>query len=314
MNYNQLYYGDNLLILRDHVKDESVDLIYLDPPFNSSKKYKVSSDNQDSDASLAFSDSFGWDEQVEIDFQDTLSLGFTPLTEFLESLRTILKPGGKLAYLTMIARRIFELRRILKVTGSIYLHCDQRISAYIRVLMDALFGPENYLNHIVWCYGLGGSSHRYWPRKHDDILWYSRSQNAHYFEPAMIPATSQMMKGQLKKTPDYWYIPTINNMAKERTGYPTQKPLQLLKLIVQSSSPDGGLVLDPFCGSGTTLIAAQSLNRNWVGIDNSANAIEHTRNRISALSPEKPVQYRYDETETTILSGGCYSDHSKDAT
>ena len=298
MKYNQLYYGDNLLVLIDHIKDESVDLVYLDPPFNSNKQYQLNSGSHDNGSSLAYSDTWCWDERTENEFRDAVELGYTPLTEVLESLRVILKPSGNLAYITMIARRIFELRRILKVTGSIYLHCDQRISAYIRVLMDALFGSENFLNHIVWCYGLGGSSHRYWPRKHDDIHWYSRAPGAHYFEPAMIPAVSQMMKGQLKKAPDYWYIPTINNMAKERTGYPTQKPLELLKRIVQSSCPDDGVVLDPFCGSGTTLVAAQYLGRRWIGIDNSASAIEHTRKRISASGPQKPFNtYCTDDEE-----------------
>lgn len=287
MNNNQLYQGDNLCVLRKCINDESVDLVYLDPPFNSSKRHQLNTGGKEHNSSVAYGDAWHWNDRSEIEFEYGLKQGYRPLSEVLEAFSIILKFGSRLAYLTMMAVRLFELRRILKATGSIYLHCDQRTSAHLRILTDAIFGIDNYLNHIVWCYGLGGSSHRLWPRKHDDILWYSRTPGTHYFKPEMIPATSQMMKGQLKKAPDYWYIPAINNMAKERTGYPTQKPIELLERIVRSSCPVGGLVLDPFCGSGTTLIAAQKLGRKWIGIDSSPVAIEHTVKRLSFGAPQE---------------------------
>jgi DNA modification methylase len=154
--------------------------------------------------------------------------------------------------------------RLLKPTGSIYLHCDWHASHYLKVMMDDVFGMQNFLNNIVWCYGLGGSSDRYWPRKHDDILWYSKKKGAHYFEAPRMPASSNRMRGQTKKVVDYWDIPTINNMAKERLGYPTQKPESLLERIVESSSRREEAVLDPFAGCGTALVAAHRL---WSAMD-----------------------------------------------
>lgn len=150
-------------------------------------------------------------------------------------------------------------------------------------MMDDVFGRENFLNNVVWCYGLGGSSARYWPRKHDDILWYSKKRDGHYFDAARVPATSRRMEGQDKKAPDYWDIPTINNMARERLGYPTQKPEALLQRIVESSSQKGGIVLDPFAGCGTTLVAAQLLKRQWIGIDISPTAVELMKRRMAKI-------------------------------
>lgn len=188
--------------------------------------------------------------------------------------------SNRLAYLVMMAPRLKHLHRILKSSGSIYLHCDQSASSHLKLLMDTIFGPENFLNCISWCYGLGGSSNRYWPRKHDDILWYSKTAGEHFFEAVQIPATSQMMKGKSKKAPDYWHIPSINNMAHERLGYPTQKPERLLEMIILSSSRVGDLILDPCCGSGTTLAVASKLKRCAIGIDSSKVAIETCLNRF----------------------------------
>ncbi len=173
-----------------------------------------------------------------------------------------------------------EMRRVLKATGSLYLHLDFRSSHYAKVDLDQIFGRECFLNHIVWLYGLGGSSPRYWPRKHDDLLWYSRTPNGHYFQPDRQPATSQRMKGQDKKVPDHWDIPALNNMASERVGYPTQKPLELLERIVRSSCPEGGLVADFFCGSGTTGVAAKNLGRRYLLCDASADAVEIAKQRL----------------------------------
>lgn len=184
------------------------------------------------------------------------------------------------AYLAFLDPRLQLLRELLKPTGSMYLHVDWRVAAPLRLLMEDIFGENCFLNQIAWCYGLGGSSPRYWPRKHDTILWFSREPDGHYFEAEQIPATSQRMKGQAKKAPDYWDIPTINNMAKERVNYPTQKPEALLERIIRSSSPPGGVVLDAFCGSGTTLAVAQRLGRLPLGCDSSPIAYEVTRKRL----------------------------------
>ncbi|MBM3326710.1 MAG: site-specific DNA-methyltransferase [Calditrichaeota bacterium] len=288
-----LILGDNLQTLRAYIPDASVDLVYMDPPFNSGRNYTI----LDSKSSVellhdtfirteefgSFQDTWRWDADSADNIRSLLKSSPPGVVRALNAFKELLGECGFLAYITMLAPRIIELWRVLKETGSIYVHCDQRASAHIRILMDAVFGAANYLNTIVWCYGLGGSSRRYWPQKHDDILWYSRTPNRHYFEPARIPATSQRMKGQTKKAPDYWLIPTVNNMARERVGYPTQKPLALLERIVISSSPEGGVVLDPFCGSGTTLVAAECNRRRWVGIDKNSTALNIAQNRLNNI-------------------------------
>jgi SAM-dependent methyltransferase len=148
-------------------------------------------------------------------------------------------------------------------------------------MLDQIFGESNFLNNIVWLYGLGGSSARYFPRKHDDILLYSNGDDeGRYFDPPMMPARSAMMAGLDKKIPDYWDIPSLNNMAKERLGYPTQKPLELLERIIQASSRKNDIVLDAFCGCGTALVAAQNLGRQWIGIDVSPTACRVMAKRL----------------------------------
>lgn len=218
-----IYCDDNLERLRQF-PDECVDLIYLDPPFFSNRNYEVI-----------------WGDEAEVrSFEDRWE-------------------GGIHVYINWMRERMLELHRVLRPTGSIYLHCDWHAVHYLKQMMDDIFGSRNFLNHVVWCYGLGGSSDRYWPRKHDDLLWYSKEYDGHYFEATRVPATSQRMKGESKKAPDYWEIPTINNMARERLGYPTQKPEALLERIIGSSSQRGQVVLDPFAGCGTTQVIAQRL-------------------------------------------------------
>lgn len=278
-----LYYGDNLDVLRRHFAEASVDLIYLDPPFNSNATYNVLFNSQDGTRSAAqiraFGDTWHWDVAAAAAYQETVELG-GDVAKTMTAFRTMLGDSDMLAYLSMMAPRLIELRRVLKPTGSIYLHCDQVASAHLRLLMDAVFGPKNFLNNVVWLYGLGGSSSRYWPRKHDDILWYSREADQQYFEASRVPATSVRMKGQDKKAPDWWDIPTINNMAKERLGYPTQKPEALLQRIIESSCPPGGVVLDPFCGCGTSVVVAQRNGRRWLGIDITHLAVTLMKHRL----------------------------------
>lgn len=217
---------------------ETVDLIYIDPPYYSQADYKGDSG--------AFSDKW-------------------------ESLHQ---------YLNWMVVRLYEMKRLLKPTGSIYLHCDWHASHYLKVEMDKIMGGECFLNDVAWLYGLGGSSPRYWPRKHDSLLWYAKQAGKHYFTADMIPAKSNRMAGEMKKAPDFWDIPAVNNMAKERNGYPTQKPEALLERVIRSSCPDGGMVADFFCGSGTTAAVAQRMGRNWITCDKSQDAINLAMKRI----------------------------------
>jgi len=278
-----LYYGDNLDVLRRHFADSSVDLVYLDPPFNSNATYNVLFNSQDGTRSAAqiraFEDTWHWDVAAAGAYQEVVENGGN-VARTMAAFRAMLGDSDMLAYLSMMAPRLIELRRVLKPTGSIYLHCDQVASAHLRLLMDAVFGPKNFLNNVVWLYGLGGSSSRYWPRKHDDILWYSREPDRHYFEASRVPATSVRMKGQDKKAPDWWDIPTINNMAKERMGYQTQKPEALLQRIIESSCLPGGVVLDPFCGCGTSVVVAERNSREWKGIDITHLAVTLMKHRL----------------------------------
>ena len=188
-------------------------------------------------------------------------------------------------FLCFMAIRLIEMRRILKDDGSIYVHCDPTSSHYLKQLMDAIFGVANFRNEIIWAYGLGGSSPKRFSRKHDVILFYTKSDRYTFNKP-QTPATSQKLKGQMKGATDVWDIPSLNNMAKERTGYPTQKPLALYERIIAASTNEGDIVLDPFCGSGTTLLAAQNLGRPWIGIDTNPTALKTVQERIRAEFPE----------------------------
>lgn len=283
---NTLYYGDNLDVLREHLKDASVDLVYLDPPFNSGRDYNACFKGTQAEGQTAqikaFTDTWTWDTAAARAYDTTVKVG-DKLADILKAFKVVLGEGPMLAYLSMLAPRLVELRRVLKDTGSIYLHCDPTASHYLKMLMDAVFGRGNFLNNVVWLYGLGGSSSRYWPRKHDDILFYSKSPDKQVFEADRVPATSTRLAGQDKKCPDYWDIPALNNMAKERLGYPTQKPLALLKRIIQASSNPGDVILDPFCGCGTAIDAAQTLGRTWIGIDITPLATGIIKQRLFAV-------------------------------
>lgn len=173
----------------------------------------------------------------------------------------------------------------MRPTGNILLHIDWRTSHHARLLLDELLGADRFVNHLVWSYGLGGSSPRRFARKHDDILFYCVDPDAYFFEPPMVPATSNRMRGQLKKATDVLDIPAINNMAAERNGYPTQKPLTLLDLLVRACCPPGGLVIDPCCGSGTTLVAAAAADRRALGCDRNPDAVTIARARLDELVP-----------------------------
>lgn len=222
------------------IDNQSVDLLYTDPPFNTGKTQTASSGS----------------------YQDS----WPSTNEWVEWLR----------------ERLTATIPKLKPTGSILIHIDWRTSHRVRVLLDELLGEGCFVNHLIWRYGLGGSSPRRFARKHDDILFYCIDPDRYYFEPPMIPATSNRMKGQLKKATDVLDVPALNNMSSERVGYPTQKPLALLELLVTACCPSGGTVFDPCCGSGTTLDAAQRLGRVPTGCDLNPDAISVTTDRLNA--------------------------------
>ncbi len=256
---NQLIHGDNKLVMSSLLEqfEGKIDLIYIDPPFDVGARF-------DMNVSLGDKSKDGASEQKNLKttaYDDRWGSGID-------------------SYLQSLFERLTLMHKLLADSGSIYVHCDWRANSYIRLIMDSIFGAENFLNEIVWLYGLGGSSHRNWSRKHDTILFYSKTVDGHYFNPVMVPATSQRMKGMDKKCPDFWNIPTINNQALERTGYATQKPEQLLERIITASSRKGDLVADFYCGSGTTGVVASKLGRRWTMSDSGQMAIHTTRKRM----------------------------------
>ncbi|MCS1409492.1 MAG: DNA adenine methyltransferase YhdJ [Verrucomicrobia subdivision 3 bacterium] len=286
---NALYYGDCLEVINggadsaDRWPDACVDLIYLDPPFNSKRNYNVFFDKQ-SDLlrssraqARAFEDTWYWDEEAKARVERLRRAAHMP-KETIEGLYLIHGNTDAMSYLSYMAERLAALRRILKPTGSLYLHCDPTMSHSLKLLLDGVFGKDNFRNEIVWSYGLGGSSKRMFSKKHDILLFYSKGSRWTFNKP-LVPATSNMLKGQMKGAASVWDIPTINNMAKERVGYPTQKPLALLERIIKASSNAGDIVLDPFCGCGTAVAAAQKLGRKWIGIDISSFAVEQVMAR-----------------------------------
>ena len=380
-----LFYGDNLDVLREHIPDASVDLIYLDPPFNSARDYNVlfaEKDDSDSGAQIrAFEDSWHWGVDAERAYKDLTSpdgRSSEKLITFVEALRSFLGTNDMMAYLTMMAIRLVELRRVLKPKGSIYLHCDPTASHYLKLLMDAILGVENFAGEVIWKRtGAHGSAKR-WSPVHDTILYYGahddRTWNAVKGEPdpdyieakfteidedtgrafqgisltgdgvrhgesgqpwrgydptpigrhwavprrsligltvegASVHARLEALAtaGKIKWSkkdggaprlkwfadelegaalPDVWTdVAPLNSQAAERLGYPTQKPLALLERIIEASSNKGDVVLDPFCGCGTAVHAAQRLGREWIGIDITHLAVALIRNRLDTAFP-----------------------------
>lgn len=362
---NCLYYGDNLDILRRYVKDGSVDLVYLDPPFNSAQTYNVLFAEHDGSRSAAqikaFEDTWAWNLESEAAYRDIVLAGGKP-SQAMQAFRTLLGTNDMLAYLAMMAPRLIELRRVLKPTGSIYLHCDSTASSYLRVLMDAIFSPHNFRNEIIWKRRRGNSSQVHIGNKFgactDTLLFYVKTSAAEFHpqynmdapgyreyiekhfrhidengrryridnlaNPAPRPNLMYEYKGykppangwaisrekmeewdkagrlyypksadgriqrkryldELKGDPvqSLWDdVEPISSQASERLGYPTQKPEALLERIIQASSNEGDLVLDPFCGCGTAIAVAQKLNRRWIGIDITHLAITLMKNRL----------------------------------
>ncbi len=278
---NSLYTHDNLYIMQG-MNSESVDLIYLDPPFNSKRNYAAPIDSKA--AGTAFKDMWTWQDVDEFRLNELVEIN--GLIDYIQSIGNI---HGKpmMAYATYMAQRIIQMHRILKLNGSIYLHCDTHASHYIKPLVDAILGNNNFLNEIIWHYQTGGAGKRWFSRKHDTILLYGKGK--HYIfnhEIVRVARTEKAMRraqnptgarisadNNSKVAMDVWVdLQALNPMAKERTGYETQKPLTLLHRIIKASSNAGDIVFDPFCGCATTCVAAQQLGRQWIGIDIEASA------------------------------------------
>ncbi|HRT32390.1 MAG TPA: site-specific DNA-methyltransferase, partial [Anaerolineae bacterium] len=370
-----LYYGDNLDILRRYIADESLDLIYLDPPFKSNQDYNVLFAEQNGSRSTAqiraFEDTWRWDQGAEAAYEEVVESG-EKISDTMRALREILNESDMMAYLAMMAPRLIELRRVLKLTGSIYLHCDPTASHYLKMVMDAVFGVANFRNEIIWRRHNARSTDQRWPRIHDVLLLYSKSEEFFFKsiqvagDQAKIPHTlitgddgqkyqtfeltgagvtkegesgkpwrgfnpSAMGRhwGNSHAVMDAWdaqglihwpkagvrggfprrraedpFVPEertvtvgdvwtdidrINQTAKERLGYPTQKPEALLERIIQASSNEGDTILDPFCGCGTAIAVAQRLQRKWIGIDITCLATSLIKGRLRDLFGEQAL-------------------------
>jgi len=306
---NRLYFGDNLTVLKDHIKDGSADLIYLDPPFKSDVNYNVlfkGEDGEGSDAQVeAFRDTWKWGDVAGDAYEDVMEWGGeTALV--LKGLRSWLGANGMMAYLSMMTIRLLHLREKLADSGSLYLHCDSNAGHYLKLVLDSVFGHKAFRNDISWCYRKWSVGARQFARNHDDILFYTKGDkwtfNVQFVEPsagthkrwggkkqqALFDDFGRRLASSLEEEarspcPDWWDISIINPNAKERLGYPTQKPLALLDRIIKASSNEGDLVLDPFCGCGTSVDAAESLRRQWVGIDVTHYAVTLIEERLNRL-------------------------------
>lgn len=307
MTKNILYYGDNLDVLRRHIKDESIDLVYLDPPFKSNQDYNVLFAEQNGSKSKAqikaFEDTWRWDQGAAAAYQEIVELG-GKVSETMQAFEKFLGQTDMLAYLSMMAPRLTELQRKLKPTGSIYLHCDPTASHYLKMLMDAVFGKKNFINEVIWTYKTQGASKRHWSRKHDVLLFYAKSeqytfnyqtersymQHKYGFKDDELKIDEEGRQYRDALMRDVWEISALQSATREKLGYPTQKPEALLERIIKASSNEGDIVLDPFCGCGTTIAVAQRLNRHWIGIDITHLAITLIKHRLHSAF-EKRVSY-----------------------
>ena len=282
---NTLYTGDNLYILNG-MESKKVDLIYLDPPFNSKRTYSAPIGSKAAGAS--FKDIWTW-RDVDKDFLNTLN-DYPALVENIYSIGEI-HSKGMMSYVTYMAQRIIQMHRVLKDTGSLYLHVDPIASHYLKIVLDQIFGKDGFRNEIIWSYRTGGVSKKYWARKHDTILFYAKPKYKHNAMQERIYYDKKFFTDKVDDKGRYYadvYIrdvwddikPLINN-SKERTGYPTQKPLALLRRIIEASSVEGDVVLDPFCGCATACVAAQKLGRRWIGIDIESQVAKLLVSRLS---------------------------------
>lgn len=303
MKKNELYYGDNLTVLREHIKADTVDLVYLDPPFNSDRNYSVLFDEQDGSRSAAqikaFTDTWRWDQVSARQFFEVVEQGGA-ISRTLQALRQLLGDSDMLAYLTMMAPRLMELHRVLGPNGSLYLHCDPTASHYLKILLDAIF-LRGFRSEIIWSYKRWPSKTPNYQHMHDVLLYYTKGPNATFntiYEPASASflkrfggKTSHLEAGATRKQAldtatlgmplrDVWDLSILAGSSAERLGYPTQKPLKLLERIIEVSSNPGDVILDPFCGCGTAVSAAQALGRRWIGVDVTCLATNLIKQRL----------------------------------
>ena len=275
-----LFQGDNLPFLRA-LNSESVHLIATDPPFNKGREFHATRDSRA--AGAKFQDRWSWEEDVEGEWIDRITDDWPHVMNVINGSRE--SYGDDMgAYLCFMGVRLIEMRRVLRPEGSIYLHCDPTASHYLKELMDAVFGKQNFRNEIVWHYTGGGRSKTYFSRKHDLILYYSKSRSvlfninairvpyketSGYAKAGIVAKSGKRYMPHPDGTPadDVWDMPIVNPLSKERTGFPTQKPLALYERMILASSNEGDIVLDPFAGCATTPVAAERLGRQWVGMD-----------------------------------------------
>lgn len=398
---NQLFFGDNLQVLRDSIGNQSVDLIYLDPPFNSKRDYNllfktpkppkvlktgkaagsaVTAEEPEAEYGYgeaqitAFEDTWHWGQQAEDEFREILQHANTDVAELMRALRSFLKENDMMAYLTAMCIRLLELHRVLKPTGSLYLHCDPTASHYLKVVLDGVFGVSNFKSEVIWKRTSAHNSAKRFGPVHDTLLFYGKG-SVHTWNPLFLPLPEETANAwynnveagtnrrfnradltapgvrvgssgmtwrstDVTKKGRHWAIPgflnlgqldtlealdhldkegrlhwpkdpggvpmlkryldeskgisitdvivdieTMNNVSKERLGYPTQKPLALLERIIAASSSEGDVVLDPFCGCGTAVHAAQKLNRRWIGIDITHLAVSLIERRLKDAFP-----------------------------
>ena len=298
-----LYHGDNLDFLRG-LNSETVHLIATDPPFNKNKDFHATPDKLA--AGAKFKDRWKWEDDVHDEWVDQIQDDWGASWSVIEAVR---KTYGNdmAAVLCWLGVRLMEMHRILRPDGSIYLHIDRTAHAYVKALMDSIFGAKNFRNEIVWCYSGGGIPKKYFPRKHDTILRYSKSDNRTFnverkeykenTQQVGIHSTYSGANNQIdiaRGTPitDWWNdIPTTTGWSPENTGYPTQKPVALYSRIIKASTNEGDIVLDPFCGCATTPIAAEMLGRQWVGMDIWDEAHDMVLQRLAkeGLAVPKPT-------------------------
>ena len=338
---NTLYYGDCLTVMQREMMGNTVDLIYLDPPFNSNRAYNAIYKDETGrplpDQIEAFCDLWVLDQETERLIREVPKLMLqegieNSVVKFWQNWMEALRHTNQrlLAYLSYMTERLLQMKRILRPTGSIYLHCDSTASHYIKVVMDGIFGHKNFRNEIIWHYGKWSNDAKIFQQNHDTIFFYSNSGDYVFnrqfqdsedkkkkveigYEVNRPKGIKQLIVYDREKAErkiqagnydkiiykdtdetgvpmhDTWHdINLINSQAKERLGYPTQKPLALLERIIKTSSHKGDIVLDPFCGCGTTIEAAENLDRQWIGIDIAFHAI----NRVSAVRLKERCKLR----------------------
>ena len=292
-----LFIHDNLDIL-NNINSETVDLIYLDPPFNSNKYYAAPIGSEAAGAS--FKDAWTLND-IDLAWIGQIAEKYPAVSAAISATGAMsgTKSRGSTAYLVFMARRLLEMHRILKPTGSIYLHCDPTASHYLKVVMDAIFGAHNFRNEIIWCYhGPGSPKMRQFNRKHDIIFWYAKGKqwtfnkddvrmpyqggkpNVGGFEHALDDDLTEEYGRKGKIPESWWYYAIAPRSSTEYVGYPTQKPIKLLERIIRASSNEDDMILDPFCGCATTMVAAERLQRRWLGIDISGVAVDLIKRRL----------------------------------